>query len=131
MATLLDETLIADTLESLPGWHGDTSSLWREVDLDDAQLAELRRQVAVDAEAMGHLLAFEGNRVVLTTPEAGGVTELDVVMASHVSDLVHRISHAEPGVEAHRDDETLVVFRAADQTGEPSQPRTNTALFES
>ncbi len=131
MPTLLDETLIADTLESLPGWHGDSSRLWREVDLDDTQLAELRRQVAVDAEAMGHTPTFEGNRVVLTTPDAGGVTELDVVMASHVSDLVHRISNAEPGVEAQRDDETLVVFRAPDLTGEPSQPRTNTALFES
>ena len=31
-------------------------------------------------------------------------------MASHISDLVHRISNSEPGVEAERDDDIEAVF---------------------
>lgn len=137
MATLLDETLIADTLESLPGWQGDSTRLWREVHLDEQQLAELRRQVAVDAEAMGHAPTFQGARIELTTPEQGGVTELDVMMASHISDLVHRLSHAEPGVEALREDETVAVIRPGQSArgetldDDPELERTNTAMLES
>ncbi|MFN2538530.1 MAG: 4a-hydroxytetrahydrobiopterin dehydratase [Mycobacteriales bacterium] len=154
MATLLDETLISDTLESLPGWHGDRARLWRDVHLDPEQEAELRRQIAVDAAAMDHAPSFEegedGIRIVLQTSEQGGVTELDVVMASHISDLVHRLSQAEPGVDAVRSDEAVAVFRPGESgTGEqaPSQAETedtpvdeaplhtrhrgdNTALFE-
>jgi len=139
MATLLDETLIADTLASLPGWKGDSSSLRREVDLSPDQLQELRRQVDVDATAMGHLPTIDGNVIVLTTADAGGVTELDIVMASHISDLVHRLSDSEPGVEADNSDASLAIIRSAqaeDQLddgagGEPELPRTNTAMLES
>jgi len=117
VATLLDETLIADTLESLPGWQADGGRLWRDVHLDTDTDAELRRQIAVDAGAMGHEPSFEeadgGTRIVLRTEDAGGITELDVMMASHISDLVHRLEHSEPGVEAERTDETVAVFRAA------------------
>ncbi|MCU1602138.1 MAG: putative pterin-4-alpha-carbinolamine dehydratase [Frankiales bacterium] len=131
MATLLDETLIADSLNSLPGWEGDSSRLWRDVHLDEPATAELRRQLAVDAEAMGHAPSFEGDRIVLTTTEAGGVTELDIMMASHISDLLHRLSHTEPGIEAVNDDEAVASFRPATLTGEPELPRTNTAMLES
>ena len=140
MATLLDETLIADTLESLPGWQGDRTRLWRELHLDAEQDTELRRQIAVDAQAMGHAPTYEqgdgGTRVVLTTAEAGGVTELDVMMASHISDLVHRLEHSEPGVEALREDEVVAIIRPGESaTGEelddgPELPRTTTAMLE-
>lgn len=137
MATLLDETLIADTLGSLPGWQGDSSRLWRELHVDAETLQELRRQIDVDAGAMGHAPAFEGDTVVLTTAEAGGVTELDVMMASHISDLVHRLSSSEPGVDARRDDEVVAIIRPGESaTGEeledePELERDNQALFES
>jgi 4a-hydroxytetrahydrobiopterin dehydratase len=142
VATLLDETLIADTLESLPGWQGDSARLWREVRLDPQQVTELRRQVEVDAAAMGHAPTYETGeggltRVVLCTPSEGGVTELDVMMASHISDLVHRMQHSEPGVEALRDDEVVAVIRPGESaTGEdaeegPELPRKNTAMLES
>ena len=141
MATLLDETLIADTLESLPGWQGDRSRLWRDVHLDAEQDTELRRQIAVDASAMGHAPTYEqgdgGTRIVLTTAEAGGVTELDVMMASHISDLVHRLEHSEPGVEALREDEVVAIIRPGESgTGEvldedPELPRKTTAMLES
>lgn len=137
MPTLLDETLIADTLESLPGWQGDTSRLWRELKMDADKDRELRRQIEVDATAMGHSPRYEDGRIVLTTEEAGGVTELDVMLASHISDLMHRLEHDEPGVEAVRDDEVVAVIRPGQSgTGEvlddePHTKRDNTALFES
>ena len=137
MATLLDETLIADTLESLPGWQGDSSRLWRELRLDADKERELRRQIEVDATAMGHAPTYEDGRIVLTTAEAGGVTELDVMMASHISDLMHRIENSEPGVAALRDDEVVAIIRPGESaTGEevedqPLLDRENTALFES
>jgi 4a-hydroxytetrahydrobiopterin dehydratase len=115
VTTLLDETLIADTLASLPGWEGDSTRLWREVHLAPEVDAELRRQVAVDAQSMGHAPAVEtiegGTRFVLTTHDAGGVTELDVTLASHISDLVHRLSSSEPGVNAVREGAPVVVTR--------------------
>lgn len=143
MATLLDEALISDTLESLPGWHGDSTRLWREVKLNKTQESELRRQIGIDAEAMGHDPSFQKGeagttRIELSTSDEGGVTELDIVMASHISDLVHRLSSAEPGVEAVRRDKAVAIFRAAESaTGEedeaPGPPVAggdNTALFE-
>ena len=142
MATLLDEALINDTLQSLPGWHGDTTRLWRDVALDATQDAELRRQIGIDAGAMGHDPSFEkgkgSTRIVLRSVDEGGVTELDVVLASHISDLVHRLSSAEPGIDAVRRDEAVAIFRAGESaTGEddeaPGPPVAggdNTALFE-
>lgn len=141
MATLLDETLITDTLTSLPGWQGDSTRLWRDVQLDPTQDAEFRRQLEVDAGAMGHAPAFEqgdsGTRIVLRTTDEGGVTELDVALASHISDLLHRLSSAEPGVEALSSDEAVAVFRPGESaTGEDAETPTpqpaggvDTALF--
>lgn len=115
MPTLLDDTLVIDSLNSLPGWEGDPDRIFREVSLTAEQDAELRRQIDVDAGAMGHLPEIETNdgstRIVLRTPESGGVTELDIVLASHISDLIHRVCAEEPGVQAEREDESLVVIR--------------------
>ncbi|MCW2670363.1 MAG: putative pterin-4-alpha-carbinolamine dehydratase [Frankiales bacterium] len=135
MSTLLDDALIADTLESLPGWGGDSTGLWRDVHLDAEQEAEFRRQLDVDAGVMGHAPSYEQadgrTRVVLRTDDAGGVTELDVMLASHISDLLHRLSSDEPGVEALRHDEAVAIFRSGEgaqgdepevQTGTPDAP---------
>jgi 4a-hydroxytetrahydrobiopterin dehydratase len=135
VTTLLDDTQIADTLESLPGWTGDSTGLRRELQLDPKKDAELRRQIGIDGEAMGHVPSLEkskgGTLIVLRTEDAGGVTELDVVMASHISDLAHRLSADEPGVDAVRTGDTVAVFRAADSSDEVELPRTNTAMLES
>jgi pterin-4a-carbinolamine dehydratase len=116
--TLLDASLIADSLTSLPGWQGSADRLTREVHLSSEQATELRRQVAVDAGAMNHAALVEpiegGLRFVLRTEDPSGVTELDVMLASHISDLVHRISADEPGVHAQRTDDPVVVFRAGE-----------------
>lgn len=122
--TLLDEPLVDDTLQSLPGWHGDRHSLWREVHLPPQLDEELRRLVDVDSAAMGHEPDIErvdgGTRFVLTTHDVGGVSELDVVLAAHISDLAHRLSAQEPGVEAVRPDDVEVVIGDAPDT-QPEQ----------
>lgn len=106
MPTLLTDDLVAETLSALPGWTGDATALVREVRLPAEVTTELRRQVDVDAHSMGHLPAVEdidgGTRFRLCTEESGGVTELDVMLASHISDLAHRLSAAEPGIDAIR-----------------------------
>ena len=123
MPTLLDSALVEDTLSSLPGWSGDATRLWREVHLTPDVDTELRRQVTVDAGAMGHAVAMEpcdgGTRFVLRTDEVGGVSELDVALAAHISDLAHRLSSQEPGVHAVRHGDPVVIVRPGESaTGE-------------
>lgn len=115
MPTLIDAPLLDETLTALPGWQGDQSRIWRDVSLPTDVDAELRRRVDVDATAAGHHPEVERTgdttRFVLTTPEVGGVSELDVALASHISDLAFRLTDATPevevvpGVEAVRDDD--------------------------
>jgi 4a-hydroxytetrahydrobiopterin dehydratase len=115
MPTLIDAPLLDETLTALPGWQGDQSRIWRDVSLPDDVDAELRRRVEVDATAAGHHPEVERTgdttRFVLTTPEVGGVSELDVALASHISDLAYRLTdevpevEVVPGVEAVRGDD--------------------------
>lgn len=106
--TLLDAPLVAETLQALPGWYGDQAGIWREVRLPHALDEKLRHQVDIDAAAMGHTPGVEhiaeGTRYVLSTTEVGGVSELDIALASHISDLAHRLRPSEPGVQAVRHD---------------------------
>ena len=124
--TLLDEPLVDDTLQSLPGWSGDRYTLWREVHLPPHLDEKLRRQVDVDSSAMGHAAEVErvdgGTRYVLTTHDVGGVSELDVALAAHISDLAHELSSREPGVEAVRDDDVDVVVGESDALELHTQP---------
>ncbi len=118
MPTLLDDALLSETLHSLPGWQGGPQAIWRDVHLTRKQDAELRRQIATDAGAMGHGPVIEDRgggvtRYVLTTEVGGGVTELDIVLASHISDLVHRLAETEPGVHAVRAGDPVVIVRPA------------------
>ena len=112
MATLLSDDLIVETLTALPGWTGDGRALTRELHLPATVDAELRRQIAVDADAMGHHPIVEdlpnGPLFRLTTESVGGVTELDVMLASHISDLAHRLAAAEPGVDAVRAEDDVI-----------------------
>lgn len=113
MAELLDRPLVDDTLASLPGWNHEDGALWREVHLPKDLDAELRREVLLDAEAMNHQVEVQqvkgGTRFTLSTHDVGGVSELDVVMASRISDIAHRLSAQEPGVNAVRQDEPDIV----------------------
>jgi pterin-4a-carbinolamine dehydratase len=81
MATLLSDDLVVETLTALPGWSGDSRALTRELHLPGNLDAELRRQIAVDATAMGHQPTVvdlpDGTLFRLSTDEVGGVSELD------------------------------------------------------
>ncbi len=115
MPTLIESALIEQTLQALPGWTGDQERIWRDIQLPEHLDAELRRQVDVDAAAMGHYPEVErvpeGTRFALRTPEVGGVSELDFALAAHISDLAHRLTEQAPetavlpGVEAVRHDD--------------------------
>jgi 4a-hydroxytetrahydrobiopterin dehydratase len=109
MAQLLTEPLVDQTLQSLPGWEKGDGTISREVHLPADLDAKLREEVELDSQAMGHAVQVEktksGTRFSLRTDEVGGVSELDVVLASRISDLTHRMLDSEPGVEAVRRDE--------------------------
>ena len=128
--TLLDAPLVEETLHALPGWYGDQTELRREVHLPHRLDEQLRRQVDTDAAAMGHAPSVErlpdGTRFVLRTDEVGGVSELDVALASHISDLAHRLRASEPGVEAVRADEVELV--ADDDLAVPDTPELGSLL---
>jgi 4a-hydroxytetrahydrobiopterin dehydratase len=114
--TVLDDALLTDTLTALPGWVAGDHAIYRDITIASDLLTELRRQVLVDAGAMKHdvLLTEQpdgATRFILTTAGSGGVTELDIAMASHISDLMHTLSASEPGVHAVRKGETVVSFR--------------------
>jgi 4a-hydroxytetrahydrobiopterin dehydratase len=131
MPTLLTDDLIAQTLAALPGWTGDSTSLVRDLHLEPDVNTELRRQVDVDAHSMGHLPAVEdiegGTRFRLTTEEQGGVTELDVMLASHISDLAHRLSSKEPGIDAVRHGD-VDVHVGSDEPNTASEPLSQRVL---
>jgi hypothetical protein len=86
----------------------------------------LRHQVDVDAAAMGHRPDVEhvdgGTLFRLRTDEVGGVSELDVALAAHISDLAHRLRDSEPGVEAVREDDPDVVVGESDALELRTQP---------
>ena len=118
MATQLSRDLVDDALEALPGWEGDTESIAREVALAPEHAEQLVARVAEDAGARGHEPLVErvegGARFVLTTSEVGGVSELDIALASRISDLAHQLDEGTRGVEAVRQDEPEVYAEGTD-----------------
>jgi pterin-4a-carbinolamine dehydratase len=119
--TLLDAALLDETLHALPGWYGDQAGIWREVHLPHRLDEQLRRRVDADAAAMGHapeVRHVEGStRFALRTSEVGGVSELDIALAAHISDLAHRLRPSEPGVHAVRADAVELVADESSTTG--------------
>lgn len=96
MPTLLDEHLVADSLTALTDWSGDTSRIARTVALPPDQIEELVAEVAVAADALDHhpVVDRESSSATFTlwTHSEGGVTELDIALASRIDDLVLKAS---------------------------------------
>jgi 4a-hydroxytetrahydrobiopterin dehydratase len=92
MATLLTAGIIADALDNLPGWSGDTDRLTRTVTLSDEQHAQVQRRVMASADAMDHhpdiSRSGQETRFAVWTHSQGGVTELDIALASEISTVL-------------------------------------------
>jgi 4a-hydroxytetrahydrobiopterin dehydratase len=103
MATLLDDQLVADALTNLPDWSGDVQRISRRVQVDDPDA--LVEAVAELADTLNHhpKVEREGDELgfVLWTHSEGGVTELDIALASRIDDLILLAQHRErPPVNA-------------------------------
>jgi 4a-hydroxytetrahydrobiopterin dehydratase len=102
MPERLDQALVESSLQGLPEWTGDTTRISRTVAVTDEQAEQLLSTMAESARAMNHDPDVERTpgelRIDLTTHSAGGVTALDIAMASHINDLV---AHATGGPAEH------------------------------
>jgi 4a-hydroxytetrahydrobiopterin dehydratase len=103
MATLLDDSLVADALTNLDDWSGDKDRISRTVHVDDPDA--LLAAVMEAADSMDHHPQVQrdsnGVTFVLWTHSAGGVTELDIALASRINDLVLATQHLERDATGH------------------------------
>ena len=126
MATLLDDRLVTDAMENLDGWSGDAKRISRTVRVDDVD--GLVGAVAETADAMDHHpeVQREGDGVTFTlwTHSAGGVTELDIALASRIDDLVLASNHLQRDAtgELHEVDEAATGRDGQSVTAEPNFP---------
>jgi len=97
MATLLDDRLVAGAMENLDEWTGDAQRISRSVRVDDVDGLLASVQVAADALDHHPEVERDGTTVtfVLWTHSQGGVTELDIALASRIDDLVLAAHHLE------------------------------------
>ena len=101
MPTLLTPALVDSSLAALFEWSGDTTAITRTIRMDSTQQAtDLVGAVATSAESLGHHPVVErsGTAVTftLTSEEVGGVSEVDISLASHIDNLSGRLAGAAP-----------------------------------
>ena len=110
MATLLDDSLVTDALHGLDEWTGGADRIHRTVTVDDTDA--LLTAVGEAADALDHHpeISRDGDAVTFTlwTHSAGGVTELDIALASRIDDLVLITQHLvrDATGQVHAADET-------------------------
>ena len=97
--TLLTGPEIADALDALPGWGGDTNDVRCRYTAPTFPAAiGLVDAVAVAAEAADHHpdidIRWRDVLFVLSTHSAGGVTERDLRMAATIDDLAKQAGAA-------------------------------------
>ena len=95
MAALLSPEELAERLAALPDWAVVDGKLHREIVLEDFAAAfALMTEVAIWAEKLGHHPEWSNvyNRVTidLVTHDAGGLTDLDIQLATRVDIAVGR-----------------------------------------
>lgn len=93
MAELLDDVATMSALERLPGWEREGDALVRSAKLPDFPTAiAVVDRVAEIAEQRDHHPDIDIRWRTLTfrcsTHSAGGVTDLDVALASTISELI-------------------------------------------
>ncbi len=119
MATLLDADVIADALTNLPEWSGGPERLTRTAELSDEQHADVQRRVMVTADAMNHHPDIERSggqtRFAVTTHSAGGVTELDIALASEINTVLRQVLGEGPPPVPHEVPSPHAVTTAQDE----------------
>jgi len=97
MSSLLDDGLVTDALHGLTGWSGDATKISRTVQCEDQDA--LLASVAESADALDHHPEIDrtggGITFTLWTHSKGGVTELDIALASRIDDLLLAVCHQE------------------------------------
>ena len=91
MSQTLSQDEVATALEALPGWHGGPERLERTVPVEPKDADSLEDAISAVADELDHHPELtrtpDGLRVVLTTHDAGGVTERDVELATRLDRL--------------------------------------------
>lgn len=91
---LLDAAQVAEALQALDGWTGDTSAIRRTVELASfPQAIETVDRVAAVAEAMDHHpdidIRWRAVTFALATHSEGGVTRKDIDLAELIDAILN------------------------------------------
>jgi 4a-hydroxytetrahydrobiopterin dehydratase len=91
VSDVLSADEVATALEALPGWSGGVARLERDVPVSREDQHALIDAIAAVAQDLNHhpdvRTSDTGVHVALTTYDAGGVTERDVELATHLDRL--------------------------------------------
>ncbi len=100
---MLAAGIVADSLTALPAWRGDAAGIWREVEATEEQLTTLVSRIHETESTLDHGAALDkAAGVVTVTLGRGGVTAVDIAMASRIEDLV-AASTGLPAEHAHHE----------------------------
>ena len=93
MSDILDETQVASTLKKMPEWDLEGKSIARTIEFEDFNDAiDFVNGLAEIAEEAQHhpdmLIRYNKVKVMLSTHDVGGITELDFELASRIDNMV-------------------------------------------
>ena len=126
MSTLLDDRLVTDALHGLDGWTYDEARISRTLQCEDVDA--LLAAVAEAADALDHHpeIHRNGNQItfVLWTHSMGGVTELDIALASRIDDLLLAVCHKQRDAlgQVHETDEPASGHTVVAEPAYPEEP---------
>lgn len=94
MSRLLDDAELTRQLGELSGWEREDAQIRRTVKAPDFPTAiQIVDNVAVEAEQLNHHpdidIRWRNLTFVLSTHDAGGLTQLDIELAHRISGIVH------------------------------------------
>ncbi len=95
MARLLNDEEITRQLQQLPGWSRSEDAIVATIEAPDFPAAiRIVTAVAYQAESMNHHpdidIRWRTTHWLLTTHDAGGLTQLDIELAHGISDAARR-----------------------------------------
>lgn len=83
--------MLSDAMTRLPGWSGDPDGIHRHFDIDGDDRRRLVANIEALADLTGHPIAVEevadGVDVALVSDDVSGVSEIDIALATRITDL--------------------------------------------